>query len=62
MKQLPPIEEDTFDGEKHKVEIKEKRCQHVLELVGSIEAKCSRCGAGWTGNNIQELVRLINKQ
>lgn len=62
MTRLPPIEEETFDGEKHKVEIIDKRCQHVLELVGSIEAKCSKCGAGWTGNNIRELVRLINKQ
>ncbi len=40
MKPLPPIEEETFDGEKHKVEIIDKRCQHVLELVGSIEARC----------------------
>lgn len=62
MNKLPPIDPEVFDGEKHTITLVGKRCDHVVKLVSSIEAKCSKCGAGWTGNNIQELSKYWNKK
>mgnify|MGYP007100082228 CR=1 FL=1 len=61
MTKLPPLLDEAFDGEKHTIEIKETRCSHVVNLVSSIEAKCVKCGVGWTGNNINEIVKFFNK-
>lgn len=51
MSKLPPIAEETLDGEKEKTELSFKKCHHKLKLISSTEVKCIKCGSGWTGPN-----------
>jgi len=46
---LPPIEEETFDGDKQKVELKEIRCKHNMNFISPSEIRCVKCGVGYTG-------------
>lgn len=55
MSKLPPIAEESFDGEKKKTELEFRKCQHKLKLISSTEVKCIKCGAGWQGQNAQLL-------
>lgn len=55
MSKLPPIAEESFDGEKKKTELEFRKCQHKLKLISSTEVKCIKCGAGWQGPNAQLL-------
>ena len=54
---LPPIAEETFDGDKESTEINFVKCNHKLELISGTEAKCIKCSAGYLGHNVIELVK-----
>lgn len=56
-KKLPPMDDDWFDGEKDSVKLNFPKCEHELSLKSAVEAKCDKCGAVWSGNNVWELVR-----
>lgn len=56
-KELPPIPDEWFDGDKQSITIDLKACQHELYAVSSTEARCKRCTACWNGAGIAELVR-----
>lgn len=62
-KKLPPLPDEAFDGEKHRVELKQGiACQHEPKYVGSLAIECKRCGAGWTGRDVHLLYDLLKKQ
>jgi hypothetical protein len=59
MKQpLPPIADDTFDGDKQKTEIKFERCPHKEVAFNNGELRCI-CGNSWAGPNLHELYKLL---
>lgn len=35
------------------------KCLHNITVISPTEAKCNKCGAGWTGNGIHMLVKLL---
>lgn len=58
-KNLPPlheVDEDLNKGNSFTTELSFKSCKHVLEALSSTEAHCIKCGVGWTGPNIEQLV------
>lgn len=62
MNKLPPIPEETFDGEKYSIELKTTKCSHKqMKLINPREIRCS-CGIGYTGMNVQELLKLFTEQ
>lgn len=48
-----------FDGDKYSQEVIPKKCKHKLKLISSTEARCEYCTAGYTGQNVSELVNLL---
>lgn len=59
---LPPIADETFDGDKQSVELVENRCEHKeTRVTSSTELKC-KCGAVWTGGSIVDLHNLLNSR
>lgn len=59
---LPPMPDESFDGEKHKSEVGLKaRCNHKdsVTYVGNSRIQCGRCGNGWEGPNIGELLGMF---
>ena len=59
---LPPIPEESFDGEKESVDIKSTKCTHKnVEVFQGNKLLC-KCGAGWEGHNIYTLYKLLKAQ
>jgi len=58
---LPPLPDDSFDGEKCSVEIKKEKCAQIPELVDNTHIRCKRCGAGWSGPQIERLYEAWTK-
>ena len=59
MSDLPPIPEESFDGEKISVELKEIKCTHEPLLVDAQTLRCTKCSAGWFGPNITRLYEAM---
>ena len=55
---LPPIQDESFDGDKQKTEVKFDRCPHKKVSFMNGELRCS-CGVAWTGSNLHELYKLL---
>lgn len=52
---LPPISNETFDGDKQTVELKSNKCTHKrANLISPEELRCP-CGAGWQGSQVSRL-------
>lgn len=49
-KELEPIEEETFDGEKYSAKIEVNKCHHEFYLIGTQEMRCRKCSFGLTGD------------
>lgn len=62
-KRLDPLESlGAFDGENNHTELKTQRCDHRdIRIVSSNEARC-KCGAAYTGPNIQKLVEILKNR
>ena len=46
-----------LDAKNETLNIKEiPRCKHELKLISATEVLCSKCGAGWQGHNVHELL------
>jgi len=58
---LPPIADETFDGEKQSVKLDFPKCKHNMEYVKSNEIRCTKCGVGYTdtAENIKRLYELL---
>ena len=52
---LPPIQEESFDGEKEKTEVKFNKCRHKFKLISSTQIECEKCRCGFTGPNVHLL-------
>lgn len=37
-----------------------QKCKHDLELVSKNEARCKKCGAGYSGHDVARLVEASN--
>lgn len=62
MKQsLPPIQDESFDGEKQKTELKFVRCSHKKISFVNGELRCP-CGNSWIGPNLHELYKFLTKK
>ena len=62
MDKLPPLEEATFDGYKSSVTLNpDKKCAHDIVAIGNSSAQCKKCGVGYSGANIGELIELFKK-
>lgn len=59
---LPPIPEESFDGEKYKAELVENRCPHKdVKIISGSELRC-KCGAGWHGQGVVTLYNLLTSR
>ena len=61
---LPPIEDETFDGERESITLKPRTiCSHkdVNYVRDRQELQC-KCGAGWKGRNLDKLYKLLKSQ
>lgn len=54
---LPPIPEDSFDGEKESTEIVFTKCEHEYEIISANEIKCKKCHAGLIGQGVTQLLQ-----
>lgn len=54
---LPPISEESFDGEKESTEIVFTKCNHELYAISGNEIRCKKCGAGWQGQGVTSLLQ-----
>ena len=63
---LPPlshVDKDLKMGFSEKVEINHTKCDHDPQVISGNEIRCSKCGAGWTGTKIPELLQaFLNKK
>jgi hypothetical protein len=57
---LPPIVEESFDGEKQTKEVKFERCNHAKVSFVNGELRCP-CGDAWTGPDLHKLYTLLHK-
>lgn len=57
---LPPISEESFDGEHQSVTVPKDlpRCSHKKAEFKNGELRCP-CGAAYAGQNLHELFKLI---
>lgn len=61
MKQpLPPIPEESFDGDKQKTEVHFTRCKHEKVSFVNGELRCP-CGSAWSGPDIHKLYTALHK-
>lgn len=44
---LPPISNETFDGEIINIELKTQKCDHNLVRKTSTTVECDKCHNGW---------------
>lgn len=54
---LPPIDPESFDGEKESTEIKFVKCEHDYQIVSASEIKCKKCHAGLIGQGVTRLLK-----
>lgn len=54
--ELPPLPK-ILDGVHDEVTLEFKKCEHTLESISSVEVKCIKCGAGWTGQGVYKLLQ-----
>ncbi len=59
---LPPLPEESFDGEKERTEIIDNRCEHRDTIVLGGELHCTHCTASWSGSNIHDLKNLLKNR
>lgn len=63
MSKLPPLDlkedNEKYEAFNEKVEIKFNKCKHDPHIVSGNELKCNKCGAGWTGDHISTLYKLL---
>lgn len=55
---LDPLPNEVYDGEKYSVELKPLNHKHKFTKVSSTEIRCG-CGAGYSGSNIDTLLKLL---
>lgn len=55
---LPPIKDESFDGEKESTEIKFVKHDHELYAVSANEVRC-KCGVGYIGQGVTQLLKTI---
>lgn len=58
---LPPIENESFDGDKQKTDIKFDHCIHKDVKFVNGEIRCM-CGNAWGGPGLHELYKLLKNQ
>lgn len=59
---LPPIDDESFDGDKQKTTLVENRCEHRdTKVISGSELRCS-CGAVWIGESIVNLHNLLQSR
>ena len=57
---LPPldkVDEDLNLGFSESIDVTPKKCKHDLYLQSSTEVRCKKCGAGWQGPRVSELLK-----
>jgi len=59
---LPPLEDSQFDGEKYKIELKNKKCKHKDVILSGNIIHCKSCGAEWQGPNIATLWQAFKER
>ena len=58
---LPPIDEESFDGDKQSVDVKDiPRCTHKDVKFVNGELRCP-CGNSWMGTNLHELYKFFKQ-
>lgn len=57
---LPPIPDESFDGEKQKTEVRFERCKHEKSTIINGELRCP-CGAAWSGPGLHALYTSFHK-
>ena len=57
---LPPIPQESFDGDKQSSEIKFNKCDHKKVKFENGVLRCP-CGVGYAGPNLYELYKLLTK-
>jgi hypothetical protein len=59
---LPPISEESFDGEHQSTTIPKDlpKCTHAKVSFINGELRCP-CGSAWSGANLHELYTLLHK-
>jgi hypothetical protein len=58
---LDPIPEESFDGLKYTTELKKSDHKCKFIKISSNEIRCN-CGKGYSGNNIDMLLKLFDKR
>lgn len=58
---LPPSNDEFWDGEKYSTELKQSEHKCKFKKISSTEIRCE-CGRGFTGNNIDMLLKLFDKR
>jgi len=58
---LDPLPNEAFDGEKYITELKPSDHKHKFVKISSNEIRCS-CGAGYSGSNIDTLLKLFDNR
>ena len=57
---LPPISDESFDGEHQSTTVVFNKCTHSKVYFQDGVLKCP-CGAGWQGPGLNELYKLLHK-
>jgi hypothetical protein len=58
---LDPIEPEAFDGNKYSIQLEPTDHKHVFTKISSNEIRCN-CGVGFSGSNIDTLLKLFDKR
>lgn len=58
---LDDLPQEVFDGAKYTTELKPSDHKHKFKKISSNEIRCD-CGVGYSGNNIEMLVKLFDKR
>ena len=51
---LPPLPDESYDGDKQSTNVEFKRCTHSKVEFKNAELRCP-CGASWVGTNLHDL-------
>lgn len=58
---LPPSNDEFWEGEKFSAELKPTEHKHKYSKVSPTEIRCS-CGSGYSGSNIDTLLKLLTTE
>lgn len=58
---LDEIVDTSFDGNKYSIQLEPTDHKHTFTKISSNEIRCG-CGVGFTGNNIDTLLKLFDKR